>query len=157
MMPKKAALFYEYPIKDGEVFGQGRRQTIENLTDLYPEVVNAKNFDEHASNLGDIEVIFGTWGMPRLSDEQLGKMPKLEAVFYAAGNVRAFAQPIFDNYVMLVGAWDMNAIPVARWRWPRFFFLAGVTTGRYGIITKAMTKANPRNSTGLKSTARPSG
>ena len=113
MMPKKAALFYDYPIKDGEVFGQGRRQTIENLTDLYPEVVNAKNFDEHASNLGDIEVIFGTWGMPRLSDEQLGKMPKLEAVFYAAGNVRAFAQPIVDNYVMLVGAWDMNAIPVA--------------------------------------------
>ena len=37
MMPKKAALFYEYPIKDGEVFGQGRRQTIENPTDLYPE------------------------------------------------------------------------------------------------------------------------
>ncbi|MCH2505823.1 MAG: hypothetical protein MK125_09760, partial [Dehalococcoidia bacterium] len=62
MMPKKAALFYEYPIKDGEVFGQGLRQTIENLTDLYPEVVNAKNFDEHASNLGDIEVIFDTWG-----------------------------------------------------------------------------------------------
>ena len=40
-------------------------------------------------------------------------MPKLEAVFYAAGNVRAFAQPIVDNDVMLVGAWDMNAIPVA--------------------------------------------
>ena len=68
MMPKKAALFYEYPIKDGEVFGQGRRQTIENLTDLYLEVVNAKNFDEHASNLGDIEVIFGTWGMPHMGD-----------------------------------------------------------------------------------------
>ena len=111
-MPKKAALFYDYPIKDGEVFGQGRRQTIENLTDLYPEVVNAKNFDEHASNLGDVEVIFGTWGMPWLSDEQLGAMPKLEAVFYAAGNVRAFAQPIVDNGIMLVDAWDMNAIPV---------------------------------------------
>ena len=39
-------------------------------------------------------------------------MPKLEAVFYAAGNVRAFAQPIVDNGVMLVGAWDINAIPV---------------------------------------------
>ena len=112
-MPKKAALFYDHPIKDGEVFGQGRRQTIEKLTDLYPEVVNAKNFDEHASNLGDVEVIFATWGMPRFSDEQLGRMPKLEAVFYAAGNVRAFAQPIVDNDIMLVGAWDMNAIPVA--------------------------------------------
>ena len=157
MMPKKAALFYEYPIKDGEVFGQGRRQTIENLTDLYPEVVNAKNFDEHASNLGDIEVIFGTWGMPRLSDEQLGKMPKLEAVFYAAGNVRAFAQPIVDNDVMLVGAWDMNAIPVAEMALAQVLLSCRVTTGRYGTITKAMTKANPRNSTGLESTARLSG
>jgi phosphoglycerate dehydrogenase-like enzyme len=112
-MPKKAALFYDYPIKDGEVFGQGRRQTIEKLTDLYQAVVNAKNFDAHASSLGDIEVIFATWGMPRLSDEQLGKMPKLEAIFYAAGNVRAFAQPIVDNGIILAGAWDMNAIPVA--------------------------------------------
>ena len=112
-MPKRAALFYDYPIKDGEVFGQGRRQTIEKLTDLYPEVINAKNFDEQVSNLADVEVIFATWGMPHLSDEQLGKMPKLEAVFYAAGNVRAFAQPIVDHGIMLVGAWDMNAIPVA--------------------------------------------
>ena len=112
-MPKKAALFYDYPIKDGEVFGQGRRQTIEKLTDLYPEVINAKNFDEQVSNLADVEVIFATWGMPRLTAEQLGKMPKLEAVFYAAGNVRAFAQSIVDNGIMLVGAWDMNAIPVA--------------------------------------------
>ena len=112
-MPKKAALFYDYPIKDGEVFGQGRRQTIEKLTDLYPEVINGENFDERASNLSDVEVIFATWGMPRLTDDQLGKMPKLEAVFYAAGNVRAFAQPIVDNGIMLVGAWDVNAIPVA--------------------------------------------
>ncbi|MCH8832243.1 MAG: hydroxyacid dehydrogenase [Chloroflexi bacterium] len=112
-MPKRAALFYDYPVNDGEVFGQGRRQTIEKLTDLYPEVINAKNFDEQASNLADVEVIFATWGMPRLTAEQLGKMPKLEAVFYAAGNVRAFAQSIVDNGIMLVGAWDMNAIPVA--------------------------------------------
>ena len=112
-MPKRAALFYDYLVKDGEVFGQGRRQTIEKLTDLYPEVINAKNFDEQASNLADVEVIFATWGMPHLSDEQLGKMPKLEAIFYAAGNVRAFAQSIVDNGIMLFGAWDMNAMPVA--------------------------------------------
>ena len=112
-MPKRAALFYDYPIKDGEVFGQGRRQAIEKLTDLYPEVINAKNFDEQASNLAGVEVVFATWGMPHLSDEQLGNMRTLEAVFYAARNVRAFAQPIVDHGIMLVGAWDMNAIPVA--------------------------------------------
>ena len=61
-MPKRAALFYDYPIKDGDVFGQGRRQAIEKLTDLYPEVINAKNFDEQASNLAGVEVVFATWG-----------------------------------------------------------------------------------------------
>ena len=112
-MPKRAALFYDYPIEDGEVFGQGRRQTIEGLTDLYPEVIDSDNFDEHAHGLGDVEVIFATWGMPRLTAEQLAKMPGLKAVFYAAGNVKAFAQPLIDNDIILVGAWDINAIPVA--------------------------------------------
>ena len=112
-MPKKAAMFYDYPMEDGEVFGQGRRQTIEKLTDLYPEIVNSKNFDEHAPGLGNVEVIFATWGMPRLTEAQLAKMPELKAVFYAAGNVKAFAQPLIDNDIILVGAWDINAIPVA--------------------------------------------
>ena len=112
-MPKRAALFYDYTIKDGEVYGQGRRQTIEKLTDLYPEVINSKNFDEHASRLVNVEVIFATWGMPCLTEEQLAKMPQLKAVFYAAGNVKAFAQPVVDKDIILVSAWDMNAIPVA--------------------------------------------
>lgn len=112
-MLKRAALFYDYPFEDGEVYGQGRRQTIEKLTDLYPEVINSKNFDEHAPGLRDVEVIFATWGMLRLTDEQLAKMPNLKAVFYAAGNVKAFAQPLVDNDITLVSAWDTNAIPVA--------------------------------------------
>ena len=112
-MPKRAALFYDYPINDGEVFDRSRRQAIEKLTDLYPDVVNSRNFDEHATNLGDVEVIFATWGMLCLTEEQLAKMPRLAAVFYAAGNVKAFAQPLVDNDIVLVSAWDMNAIPVA--------------------------------------------
>ena len=112
-MPKRAALFYDYPAKDGEVYGRGRREKLEQLTRLYPSVVNARNFDEHADNLGDVEVIFATWGMPALSREQLGRMPSLKAVFYAAGNVKAFAQPLIDNDIVLVGAWSINAIPVA--------------------------------------------
>ena len=40
-------------------------------------------------------------------------MPKLKAVFYAAGNVKAFAQPLLDHDITLVSAWAVNAIPVA--------------------------------------------
>jgi phosphoglycerate dehydrogenase-like enzyme len=112
-MPTKAALFYDYPLSDGEVFGGGRREQIEALTNLYPEVVNAGNFEQHVPNLAEIEVIFGSWGIPSFSDAQLARMPKLKAVFYAAGNVRKFVQPLLDHDIVLVSAWAVNAIPVA--------------------------------------------
>ena len=112
-MPKHAALFYDYPPGDGDVYGQGRRTQLEKLTNLYPHVVNGKNFADHAENLREVEVIFATWGMPNLSDEQLARIPNLQAVFYAAGNVKAFAQQLVDHDIVLVSAWDINAIPVA--------------------------------------------
>jgi phosphoglycerate dehydrogenase-like enzyme len=112
-MPTQAAIFYDYPPEDGDVFGDGRLERIAELTDLYPEVVNASNFDEHAAALSDVEVIFATWGMQRFTDEHFATMPNLRAVFYAAGNVKAFAEPLLERGVTLVGAWDINAIPVA--------------------------------------------
>jgi phosphoglycerate dehydrogenase-like enzyme len=113
MMPTRAALFHDYPLSDGEVFGEGRRERIEALTDLYPEVVNQDNFEEHARNLAATEVIFASWGIPAFSGAQLAQMPKLKAVFYAAGNVKKFARPLLDRDVVLVSAWAINAIPVA--------------------------------------------
>jgi phosphoglycerate dehydrogenase-like enzyme len=110
---KKAALFYDYPLTDGEVFSRGRHERLAELTDLYPHVVNAANFDEHAPQLVDLEVIFATWGMPNLSEAQLARMPELGAVFYAAGNVKAFAPRLVDRDIVLVSAWAINAIPVA--------------------------------------------
>jgi phosphoglycerate dehydrogenase-like enzyme len=109
----KAALFYDYPPEDGEVFGLGRRERIAGLSELYPEVVNGENFDRHAGNLAEVEVIFATWGMPRFTEHHFASLPNLKAVFYAAGNVRAFAAPLVERGIVLVSAWDINAIPVA--------------------------------------------
>lgn len=112
-MAPRAAFFYDYPAIDGDVFGKGRREHIADLTELYPHVVHAGNFDEHAAYLGDIEVIFATWGMFRFEDRHFAAMPKLKAVFYAAGNVKAFAEPLVQNGVVLVSAWSANAIPTS--------------------------------------------
>lgn len=112
-MAIRAALFFDYPTADGEVFGQGRRRRIGELTDLYPEVVNAANFDAHAANLAEVEVIFATWGLPCFGPRHFAALPKLRAVFYAAGNVKAFATPLLEHGIVLVSAWDINAIPVA--------------------------------------------
>ncbi len=110
----KAALFYNYSSAiEGEVFGQGRRERIAALTDLYPHVVHAGNFDEHAAKLADIEVIFATWGMMNFTAAQRAKLPKLKAVFYAAGNVKAFAPSLIEHGIPLMSAWAINAVPPA--------------------------------------------
>jgi phosphoglycerate dehydrogenase-like enzyme len=108
-----AAFFYDYPVIDGDVYGGGRREKVASLTDLYPHVVHARNFAEHAPRLGDVEVIFATWGMPSFTDAHFAAMPRLRAVFYAAGNVKAFATPLVERDVVLVSAWAVNAIPTA--------------------------------------------
>jgi phosphoglycerate dehydrogenase-like enzyme len=113
MTKMRAAFFHDYPMVDGDVFGGGRRQRIAALTNLYLHVVDARNFAEHAANLADVEVIFATWGMPAFTDAHFAAMPNLAAVFYAAGNVKAFATPLVERGVVLVSAWAVNAIPTA--------------------------------------------
>jgi phosphoglycerate dehydrogenase-like enzyme len=107
---RKAAFFYEYQASHGDVFGGGRRERIAQLVELYPQVVTGPTFAAHAGALADVEVIFATWGMPALSDDQLAQLPALEAVFYAGGNVKSFAQPLVDHHIVLVSAWAINAI-----------------------------------------------
>jgi phosphoglycerate dehydrogenase-like enzyme len=113
MTKPRAALFHDYPAIDGDVFGGGRRERVAALTELYPHVVDARNFAEHAAALRDVEVIFATWGLPAFTDAHFAAMPKLAAVFYAAGNVKAFATPLIERDVVLVSAWAVNAIPTA--------------------------------------------
>jgi len=61
----------------------------------------------------DTEVLFTTWGMPCLTPEQLDRLPKLRAVFYAAGSVQGFARPLLERGITVVSAWQANAVPVA--------------------------------------------
>ena len=147
-MTTNAALFYDYPAGDGAVFGQGRRERIAALANLYPEVVNARNFEEHASALADIQVIFATWGLSAFSDHHFAALPNLKAVFYAAGNVKAFAAPLLERDLVLVSAWDINAIPVAEMCLSQILLsLRGYfrAARNYRALRNVSAKAFPRN------------
>ena len=62
----------------------------------------------------EVEFIFSTWGMPVLTREQITEyLPKLKAVFYAAGSVQTFARPFLECGVRVFSAWQANAVPVA--------------------------------------------
>ena len=70
--------------------------------------------DLRAGAAADCDALFATWGMPALSEAELAAaLPRLRAVFYAAGSVQAFARPLLARDVEVFSAWGENAVPVA--------------------------------------------
>lgn len=107
--------------KLSDVFARGRLDEIKRLTRLCSQTVTPQSIENdllalhRECDLSELSVIFSTWGMPLLTDQQLDRMPNLRAVFYAAGAVQKFARPLLERHITVVSAWQANAIPVAEW------------------------------------------
>ncbi|MFH1571278.1 MAG: hydroxyacid dehydrogenase [Gemmatimonadota bacterium] len=110
---KRAAFLCDSPERLAAVYGRGRRERVAALTDLCGPVLTAGNLADHAAAAAGVEAAFSTWGMPRLTAAQLDLLPRLGAVFYAAGSVKAFAPPLLERGITVVSAWAANARPVA--------------------------------------------
>ena len=109
----KAAFFVNNADNLDYVYAKGRRQKVAEVAELYPTVISAANFEQHAEAMREIEVIFSTWSMFCLTEKQLDMMPKLKAVFYGAGATDGFARPFLRRGIKVISAWQANAIPVA--------------------------------------------
>ena len=114
-MKRKTAFVCDRSGSVERVYAHGRRERISEITDLHPVVVNTGNLAEQAPSLAEAEVVFSTWGMPLLTDEQLALLPSLKAVFYAAGSVKRFAEPLLHRGIIVVSAWAANGVPVAEY------------------------------------------
>jgi phosphoglycerate dehydrogenase-like enzyme len=110
---KKAAFLCDMPEMLERVFDDGRQEQVAAITDLYPTSLSSSSLEQHTTALHEIEVIFSTWGMPKLTPEQLRIFPALKAVFYAAGSVKSFARPLLEQNIVVSGAREANAVPVA--------------------------------------------
>jgi len=102
------AAFIGSPEQIARVYCKGRREELEALAEFVPGVLGP---DDTAPS--DVEALFSTWGMPLLTSDQLEGMPKLKAVFYAAGAVFEFAEPLLERGIKVISAWHANAVPVA--------------------------------------------
>ena len=100
--------FVGNPKEIARVFARGRREAIEARADVLPGVLAPDD-----ARLADVEAIFSTWGMPLLTEAQLDVMPRLRAVFYAAGAVGGFSKPLVARGIHVSSAWQANAVPVA--------------------------------------------
>ena len=107
----KAAFISSQPENISRVYGEERIQKLKERTDLYPEIITPENMD--SAPLGDLEILFSTWGMICLNEQQLDQMKSLKAVFYAAGATDSFCRPLLRRGIKVVSAWKANAIPVA--------------------------------------------
>ena len=64
--------------------------------------------------LANVEVLLGSWGMPKLTPALLAAAPRLRAVCYAAGSVKGFVTPeSYARNVLITTAMYANAVPVA--------------------------------------------
>lgn len=87
-----------------------------NMIDAEPVQYTKADVMENPERFRDVQFIFSTWGMPVFTEEEIADVfPNLEAIFYAAGTVQAFARPFLHRGVKIFSAWIANAVPVAEY------------------------------------------
>ena len=85
-----------------------------------------------APRLREVEILFSTWGMFELEEAKIREhLPKLQAIFYAAGSVQYFARPYLACGVRIFSAWAANGVPVAE------FTLAQILLANKGYFQAA--------------------
>lgn len=104
------------------------RLQLEQRTKILGEF-SAEDCTPARANLAEAEVIFGTWGMPKLDEPFLEAAPNLKAVFYAAGSIKGFVCPAtYGRGIRISSAWRANAIPVTE------FTLAAILFGLKSVL-----------------------
>ena len=109
----KAIFLCNRPADVRRVYHADTVARLQNLCDLEDKIYSSADLDAIPA---DTEIIFSTWGMPSLTEQQIAQhLPCLQAVFYAAGSVQAFARPFLARGVKIYSAWAANAVPVAEY------------------------------------------
>ncbi|MET0263579.1 MAG: hydroxyacid dehydrogenase [Rariglobus sp.] len=141
-MPK--GLFILEPYAFELIYGEILRAKIARRVDLVPEVHTKESIRANLGLLADVEVIFSGWGAPVMDAEFLAAAPKLRAVFYGAGSIKAMTPDEFwARNIAVTSAYAMNAVPVSE------FTLASILlslkrTWYYALETKRLGAYPPK-------------
>lgn len=111
----KIALFGDHALQFNKVYTPAVLDQLRAYGELSGRI-GRKDLEANAAFLAECEVAFATWGMPALTKEEIARyLPKLKAVFYAAGTVQYFARPFLESGVRVFSAYAANAVPVAEY------------------------------------------
>ncbi len=108
----KTAFICSAPQTIARVFGDDETARLAAHSELLPGVFSKE--DALADRLVEVDALFSTWGMPVFTkDEIAAHLPRVKALFYAAGATDAFVRPFLAQGVGVMSAWRSNAVPVA--------------------------------------------
>ena len=113
---KAKAIFLSLQGSSGieQVYSPDSRILLEESLDFQCPFYKAEDLTLHAGQWKDVEFFFSTWGMPRLTEDQVKDFfPRLKAVFYAAGSVQYFALPFLKRGIKVFTANEALSVPVA--------------------------------------------
>ena len=100
-------------------------------------VIGKREMEEYREILSRADYLFSTWGMPRLTREEIREyLPNLKAVFYGAGSVQHFAREFLEEGVAVFSAWAANGTPVAE------FTFAEITLASKGFFQRLHVQAD---------------
>lgn len=98
------------------VYPEDIQNRLHAQVDLLPGVITENDLEPRKEELKEVEIIFSTWGMLTLTEEEIETyFPRLQYVFYAAGSVQFFARPFLNKGIRVFSAWAANAVPVAEY------------------------------------------
>ena len=88
-----------------EVYGEKLLNRMSNKIGIDKDAVFTEDMLENGNVPKGVTAVFGTWGFPALGAEKIKEvLPDLKYVFYAAGSVKGFAEPYFENGVRIFSA-----------------------------------------------------
>lgn len=104
---KKNALFFGDKTQIEYVYSEETTQKLHDALNFKTDKVISKNETEkYRDILSETDYIFTTWGMPHFEREEIREyLPKLKAVFYAAGSVQHFAKEFLAENIAVFSAW----------------------------------------------------
>jgi phosphoglycerate dehydrogenase-like enzyme len=112
----KAIFLCQQTDKIWKIYNDETIAAIKGIVDIEKRIYSKEDLLTSPESFNDVEIVFSTWGMPEMSEEEIKRcLPSLKCVFYAAGSVQAFARPFLACGVKVFSAWAANAIPVVEY------------------------------------------
>jgi phosphoglycerate dehydrogenase-like enzyme len=96
------------------VFSRSLIEEIGELAGAPAKWIDPEHIADGRETLAEAEVLFATWGTPKMDEAFLDAAPRLKAILYAAGSPKSFLTPeVFERGITVCTAAAANAIPVA--------------------------------------------